>query len=208
MSFISFSERRGPFEFTQQYNTNDNQIDAVHTTDDPFDFKIKVEEFDFSCLYANNNNNNNNTFDTQTMDNYLVNQQMVQDTNIVSSKGDLISSFKDTTSTPMYNQKMATDVVSGTTITTVTDLTDILFDSNCEQYLVVQNKSEDSNSTSGSETAGLRYPQLKLNITGKIIENTSALSTPEVIETIADIENENFNILDIVNEKVSKQYKE
>lgn len=144
------------------------------------------------------------------MDNYLVNQQTVQDTNnIVSNKEDLISSFKDTT-TPMYNQKMATTAttegISGTstTITTVTDLTDILFDSNCGQYLVVQNGSEDSNSNSGSETTGHRYPKLKLNITGKIIENASTLSTPEVIETIADIENENFNILDIVNEKVSK----
>lgn len=195
LKLVSFSERRGPFEFSQQYNTYDNQIDAVHTTtDDPFDFKVKVEEFDFSCLYANNNNNN--TFDTQTADN-LVNQQTVQVTN---NTGDLISSFKDTAITPMYNQKMD---LSGDTV--AIDLTNILFGTNCDEYLVVQNKSEDS-SNSGLEATEHRYPKLKLNITGKIIENTSTLSTPEVIETITDIENENFNILDFVNEKVSRKW--
>lgn len=194
-----FSEGRGPFEFTQQY-TYDNQPDAVHITEDPFDFKIKVEEFDFGCLCTNNNNNNNTAFDdnviakcdTAQTNTYLINQ-LVQDT--IVSKGK-ISSFKET---PMFNnQKMADELDYGAAA--VTDFTDILFNANCDEYLVTQNKTEDSNS--GSE-AGHRYPKLKLNITGKIIENTSALSTPEVIQTIADIENDNFNILDIVNEKVS-----
>lgn len=192
-------ERRGPFEFTQQY-TYDNQPDAVHLTEDPFDFKIKVEEFDFGCLYTNNNNNNNsiNTIDdniaakcdTAQTDNYLVNQS-VQDT--IVSKGD-ISSFKET---PMYNQKVSNELDYETS---VIDLTNLMFGSNCDEFLMAQTKMDDS--SSGSET-GQRYPTLKLNITGKIIENTSTLSTPEVIQTIADIENDNFNILDIVNEKVT-----
>lgn len=194
-----FSEGRGPFEFTQQY-IYDNQPDAVQVTKDPFDFKIKVEEFDFGCL-STNNNNNNNVFDdnviakcdTAQTNTYLINP-LVQDT--IVSKGK-ISSFKET---PMFNNQKMSDELDYGAAAAVTDFTDILFNANCGEYLVTENKTEDSNS--GSETVH-RYPKLKLNITGKIIENTSALSTPEVIQTIADIENDNFNILDIVNEKVS-----
>lgn len=200
--FVLFLERRGPFEFSQHYNTAtyDNQIDApVHTTEDPFDFKIKVEEFDFSCLYSNNNNCELIT--QTTTDKSLVNdQKMVQDSKYNKEE---LSSFKNTITTPTYNKTMADSGCSNST-SAVTDFTDILFDTNCDQYLIVQSKSEDSNN-SGSEAKRLFLPKLKLNITGKIIDNTSTLSTPEVIETITDIENENFNILDIVNEKVSSK---
>lgn len=58
------------------------------------------------------------------------------------------------------------------------------------------------NSNSESEL-GYKYPRLQLNITGKVYEGSSSLSTPDIIRTIADIENDNFNILDIVSEKVS-----
>lgn len=58
------------------------------------------------------------------------------------------------------------------------------------------------NSNSGSEL-DYRYPRLQLNVTGKVYEGSSSLSTPDIIRTITDIENDNFNILDIVSEKVS-----
>lgn len=187
-----FSERGGPFEFNQQYLYADNQSDAVHSTEDPFDFRIKVEEFDFGCLCANNNNVFDNDVivkcDTPHMDNYLVNQT-VQDT--LSPKAET-NSFKQTPNN--FNRK---------TMDYSTAITDIIFDnSKCDNYVLMQDKiMEDSSNSSGSD-AGRQYPKLKLNITGKIIENASTLSTPEVIQTIADIENENFNILDIVSEKV------
>lgn len=61
------------------------------------------------------------------------------------------------------------------------------------------------NSNSGSEL-DYKYPRLQLNITGKVYEGSSSLSTPDIIRTITDIENDNFNILDIVSEKVNSRY--
>lgn len=58
------------------------------------------------------------------------------------------------------------------------------------------------NSNSGSEME-YKYSRLHLNITGKVYDTCGSLNTPDIIRTITDIENDNFNILDIVNDKVS-----
>lgn len=59
---------------------------------------------------------------------------------------------------------------------------------------------EDSNSESEKD---YKNSHLKLSIVGRPVDISACLSTPDVIRTITDIENDNFNILDIVNDKVS-----
>lgn len=122
-----------------------------------------------------------------------------------------LSSFKDA---PTYCEKIEQDFEYLNSVAAFSDLllsntNSSLSSSNDPLYGFVNHNlgsrsggfitPDDSNSDSEKD---YKNRHLKLSIIGQPVD-ISCLSTPDVIRTITDIENENFNILDIVNDKVS-----
>lgn len=214
-------DKKEPFDFSLPChpNNNNNDEDWLFTVNGIDNYKIKTEQPDFN--YNLNDANlldgffhisgdlnikmdNSSDTDMVDMDNSLKSPCTLD---INETNTNVINSLEQVTYNEEAEENLEYVKMANTFNGNLFD-DNIIMDGIFEITPMVQPDGQDClteniSSSSPNTNFGLnRFPKrLELNCTGKIIENSDLLDTPDIIKTITDIENDSFNILDIVSDK-------